>query len=227
VVADTAAQTALALIVPASNTVMAVDFNRMAGDALEVTTWRLPLASVTRAAEERMLSEELPKCLGEVAPTKPGLVVFGCTSAGSLGGLAHDARVGEGIAQATGAECVTVIGAMVEQLQPLAAQVALFTPYTSDLTRSVAAALEEAGCHVVIANGMGIEDNEVIGRMEPAEIVDFVVPLMEGSNADSVFLSCTNWRAAEAIEVLSQRLGLPVFSSNQVSFAAVERRLSS
>lgn len=218
--------TALALIVPASNTVMEADFARMAGDTLDVTTWRLPLESVSREAEERMLAEELPKCLEEVAATRPGLVVFGCTSAGSLGGLAHDAQLGRRIAGATGAECVTVVGAVVEELDPLAAQVALFTPYTEELTACVAASLGEAGYHVVLANGMGIEDNEVIGQMEPSEIIDFVTSRMEGSNADCVFLSCTNWRAAESLEALSRELGVPVFSSNQVSFAAVERRQS-
>jgi maleate isomerase len=193
---------------------------------MDLSIWRLPLESVTREAEKRMLSEELPKCLDEVSATDPDLVVFGCTSAGSLGGLAHDVAIGRRIAEATSAGAVTVVAATVEKLdERRPQQVALFTPYTGDLTKSVADSLTEAGYHVVVARGMGITDNEVIGRMDPAEIIEFVEPRMAGVNADCVFLSCTNWRAAETLDALSSSVGIPVFSSNQVSFAAAERRL--
>ncbi|MCH7991119.1 MAG: hypothetical protein IIC35_01710 [Gemmatimonadetes bacterium] len=50
----------VALIVPASNTVMETDFARAGDPALEVTVWRIQLDSITREAEERMLDEELP-----------------------------------------------------------------------------------------------------------------------------------------------------------------------
>lgn len=222
-----AAPAEIALVIPASNTVMEKDFRRMGRDDLNMTIWRLPLESVTREAEERMLSDELPKSLKEIAGTRPDLVVFGCTSASSLGGLAHDARIGRQIEMSTGAGAVTVVASMVEQLDARRpAQVALFTPYASELTRSMAACLGEAGFHVVVANGMGIEDNNVIGAMTPDEICDFVAPRMKGVNADCVFLSCTNWRAAEALEKLTPALGLPVCSSNQVTFDTVAERLA-
>jgi maleate isomerase len=212
----------VALIVPHSNTVMEPDFDRMAGDTLDVTTWRIQLDEVTREAEERMLGETLDERLEEIAPTRPSLVVFGCTSAGALGGLGHDARVARRIVDATGAPVVTVVGSMTEKLAALSpSRVAVFTPYLDELTSSVSACVREAGYDVVLERGMGLVDNREIGRMPPEQIVDFVMREIGDREVDAVFLSCTNWRAAETLEALSAALGVPVLSSNQVTYASV------
>jgi maleate isomerase len=104
--------------------------------------------------------------------------------------------------------------------------VSVFTPYAGPLTRTVADCIAEAGLMVVTATGMGLLDNTEIGRVEPERIVDFVTDRMRGVYPDAVFLSCTNWRAMEAIDPLTEALGLPVLTSNQVTLEAVERRLS-
>ena len=216
----------IALIVPASNTVMEADFARAGYPDPEVTVWRTQLDSVTREAEERMLVEELPARLDEIAPTKPDLVVFGCTSAGALGGLGHDAAIAWRIREAIGADVVTVVGAMIEHFDALdRTQVAVFTPYAGELTRAVAACVTESGYHVPMAKGMGLVDNEEIGKVAPDEIVSFVSKSMQGLKPDAVFLSYTNWRAVEAIDLLSEVLDLPVTTSNQVTLDSVRNRL--
>lgn len=218
----------LALVVPASNTVMEPDFHREVGEDLAISTWRISLESVTREAEERMLAEELPRCLARIRPTHPDLVVFGCTSAGALGGLSHDAGISEEIGEATGAPVVTVVASMVEQLAAVRAnRVAVLTPYRDELTRSVASCVAEAGHDVAAALGMGIVDNRDIGAVHPEAIADFVGARMDGVEADTVFLSCTNWRAIEALEAIRARLGVNVLSSNQVTLASVRRALAS
>lgn len=216
----------VALIVPASNTVMECDFSRAEDSDVEVTVWRIHLDSVTRAAEERMLEEELPVRLDEIAPTEPNLVVFGCTSAGALGGLGHDASIAQSIVEATGADVVTVVGAMVERLDSVGCtQVAVFTPYSAELTRAVAACVTESGHDVTMATGMGFVDNGDIGNVAPDDIVSFVRERMQGLNPDAVFLSCTNWRALEVIEPLQEVLGVPVLTSNQVTLDSMRSRL--
>ena len=74
----------VALIVPASNTVMEPDFHRHAEATWTISTWRIFLEAVTRDAEVRMMREELTETLRRIQTTAPDLVVFGCTSAGSL-----------------------------------------------------------------------------------------------------------------------------------------------
>ncbi len=208
----------VALIVPASNTVMEPDFHRYADATWTISTWRIFLETVTRDAEIRMMGEELTETLRRIQTTAPDLVVFGCTSAGSIGGLAHDRELTERIERETGATGVTVVGSMMRQLTSVRPEtVAVFTPYRDELTRSVADCIAEAGYDVVTAKGMEIGDNREIGRVTPREIADFVRSNMKGIEAHCIFLSCTNWRAIEAIEPLEQDLGRPVISSNQVT----------
>jgi len=210
------------LIVPSSNTVMEPDFHRHLGPAAIVSTARIFLESVTREAETRMLEEYLPNAAELIRTTAPDVVVFGCTSAGALGTLAHDRAIGERIEKLASARAITVLQAVLSQLGAIAPRkLAVFTPYIPDLTNGVASSLSEAGFPPLLAAGMGIRANLEIGRVTPAEIVDFVESQIEGSAPDCIFLSCTNWRAIEAIEPLHRKLGIPVVSSNQAALVAV------
>ncbi len=212
----------VALIVPASNTVMESDLHRYAETTCVITTWRLPLRSVTRDAEIEMLEKELPSSLKLIRTVAPQVVVFGCTSAGSLGGLLHDSETARAIESQSGAPAITVLGAVMQQLRMLKpTKVAVFTPYLEELTRSVAECVSETGYQVPLSVGMEIEDNREIGRVTPEQIVKFVESNMEGIDADCIFLSCTNWRAIDAIGPLKQRLGVPVISSNQAAIESV------
>ena len=214
------------LIVPSSNTVMEPDFHRQLGGQCVVSTSRIYLEQVTRDEEELMISDELPKALRLIRTTAPHVIVFGCTSAGSLGGIDSDAEIARRIEDLTGAKALTVVGSVVRQLKAIRPRkVAVFTPYRDDLTLSVAQCVVEAGYRLGKTAGMGILANRDIGRVSPAEIVQFVESHMDRADADCVFLSCTNWQAIEAIPALTDRLSLPVISSNQATIEAVRAQL--
>lgn len=219
----------LGLIVPSSNTVMEPDFHRGLGSksGISVSTTRIFLEQVTREAETRMLEEELPAALRLIKTTTPHVVVFGCTSAGSLAGLEHDASIGRLIERETGARAVTVVASVLAQLRAAGAKnVAVFTPYRDELTRSVAECVVEGGYSVVHAAGMGILENREIGCVTPQTIIEFVESQMRSVRADCVFLSCTNWQAVAALHSLQARFGIPVVSSNQATMALVEPLIS-
>lgn len=217
----------LGLVVPSSNTVMEPDCHRRLGAHCAINTARLYLEQVTREAEEFMIKEELPRALRLIKTTDPHVIVFGCTSAGLLGGLEHDTSIARLIEQQTATHAVTVVGSIVEQLRAIRPQnVAVFTPYGEDLTRSVAQCVAEAGYKLVKAAGMGIVSNRDIGRVTPTEIVAFVASQMQGVNTDCVVLSCTNWQAIEAIDLVKAHFRLPVISSNQATIEAVRKLLS-
>ena len=217
--------TRIGLIVPSSNTVMEPDFHRHLGQDGLVSTTRIFLEDVTREAEMRMLENDLPKAIELIRTTSPDVVVFGCTSAGALGTLAHDDGIGQMIGKGTGARAVTVLRAVVTRLTAIAPKnLALFTPYVDDLTQSIASSLSEAGFPPVKAAGMGIRANLEIGRVTPAEIIRFVASQIEGFALDCLFLSCTNWRAIEAIEPLQRKLGIPVVASNQAALALISHK---
>jgi len=203
------------LIVPSSNTVMEPDFHRHLGPDYTVSTTRIFLENVTREAEVHMLEEDLPKAIGLIKTTSPDVVVFGCTSAGSFG---HDDEIAAGIARGTNAKAVTVLHAVLTELRAIAPRkLAVFTPYLEDLTNCIASSLAEAGFPPIKAAGMGIRENLQIGRVTPDEIVSFVESQIKGCTPDCIFLSCTNWRAIDAIEQLQRRLEIPIVTSNQAA----------
>ena len=215
------------LIVPSSNTVMEPDFHRHIGQECVISTTRILLENVTRDAEVRMLEDDLPKAVELIRTTAPDVVVFGCTSAGALGTLAHDEGIGEMIEKGTGARAVTVLGAVLERLRAIGPRkVAVFTPYIQDLTDGVASSLAEAGYPPVKSAGMGIRANLEIGRVSPTEIVSFVESQIEGCAPDCIFLSCTNWRAIEAIEPLRRKLSIPVVTSNQAAIDNIRHTIA-
>jgi maleate isomerase len=215
------------LIVPSSNTVMEPDFHRQLGEHSVISTSRIFLEQVTREAEEIMINDELPAAARLVKTTDPHVIVFGCTSAGSLGGLDSDAAIARRIEQLTGVPSLTVVGSVVQQLHAIRPRrVAVFTPYRDELTRTVAQCVVEAGYELVKTAGMGILANRDIGRVTPDEIVAFVETQADGADVDCVFLSCTNWQAIAAIPRLTDRLGVPVISSNQATIDAVRAQLA-
>ena len=214
----------IGLIVPSSNTVMEPDFHRHVGQESIVSTARIFLEDVTREAELRMLKDELPGALKRIRTTAPDVVVFGCTSAGSLASLGHDDAIAELIEGETGARVVTALRAVVTQLRSIGPRkVAVFTPYIEDLTRSIAGCLAAAGYPPVKEAGMGIRANLDIGRVTPAEIISFVESQICGIRPDCVFLSCTNWRAMETIEPLRTILAIPIITSNQAAIDTVRQ----
>ncbi len=214
----------IGLIVPSSNTVMEPDFHRHLGPAGVVSTARIFLEDVTREAELRMLEEDLPKAVDLIRTTAPDVVVFGCTSAGALGTMAHDDGIVDSISRTSGAKAVTVLRAVLTELHTIQPRkLAVFTPYIEDLTQSIARCLTEAGYPPIKALGMGIQANLEIGRVTPAEIISFVESQTDGIAPDCIFLSCTNWRAIQTIEPLRAKLGIPVISSNQAAMQAVRR----
>jgi len=203
---------------------MEPEFHQHLGREGIVSTTRIFLENVTREAELRMLEDDLPRAVKLIGTTTPDVVVFGCTSAGALGRLSHDDGIGELIEKGTGVRAVTVLRAVLTQLHAIGPRkVALFTPYLEDLTNGIASSLAEAGYPPVKAAGMRIRENHEIGKVPPSEIVRFVESQIEGCTADCVFLSCTNWRAIEAIEPLQRKLGIPIITSNQAAIEMVRR----
>ena len=214
------------LIIPSSNTVMEPDFHRRLGMRCAISSDRMYLSAVNREAEEEMIEGELTRAARLIKTTAPHVVVFGCTSAGSLGGLDHDASIGRRIEKETGARAVTVVGSVIQQLRMIGPRrVAVFTPYNEELTRTVSQCVVEAGYQPVKTAGMGILDNLDIGRVAPAEILEFVETHMNGVDTDCIFLSCTNWQAIDAIPAVKARFGVPVISSNQATIDTVEKML--
>jgi len=211
-------------LVPSSNTVMENDLHKaLPKSRYTVHTARMYLEETTSAAEREMVDEYAPAAAQQLGTLYPHLLIFGCTSAGSLGGPSYDREICQQLGELAGCPGMGVISSVAEALNRRELRrLAIITPYVEELTHSVGQSLEEQGFEVVAAHGMGIDVNFDLARPSPADIVAFARESLNGVEAEGVFVSCTNFRAFEALQLLEEELSLPVVTSNSAVLEAVE-----
>lgn len=212
------------LLVPSSNTVMEVDFYRRLPAGATLHTGRMYLETTTPEAEGVMLDQHVVPAARDLATAKPAVLVFGCTSAGALRGNEYDRELCLRLAQEADAQVVSVIASVRRAITRRGAKtLGVVTPYVDALNDKIRSSLEADGSRVTAIDGLGITDNFRIAQVTPEEIAEFAFRRLHDVRADLVFVSCTNFRALEAIPLIEERLGTPVVTSNQ---AALEETLA-
>ena len=215
------------LIVPSTNTVMEPDLYRNLPAGTTVHTSRMLLeGSVTIEAEELMLDVYLPECARQIGTLMPDVVVFGCTSAGALRGPAYEQELAGEISKATGAPTVTIMGAVVEELNRLNAKsVAVLTPYSEEINDTIKESLEASGFTVPFIDGMDVKGAFNIAAVSQDEIVQYVKEQLQGVESDCLFVSCANLKSVDVLNEMRTVARRPVVTSNQAVLASVKRTI--
>lgn len=215
----------IALLVPSSNTIMENDLHRaLPQDLFTVHTDRMYLVETTREAEIRMIEDYAAAAAKDLGTLNPDLLVFGCTSAGSLFGLEYDAKVCRQLGELAGCSALGVINAVSDALQRAnARRIAVITPYIEDLTQSVANAIKTSDREIVAAHGMDISVNVELADPTPSEIIAFAKEKLRSVSFDTLFMSCTNFRSLEARKELEAAFGCTVITSNSAVVDAITR----
>ena len=140
-------------------------------------------------------------------------VGYGCTSG--------TAEIGaERIADLVQAGATT--GAVTEPVSALIAacraqgitRIGLISPYVAEVSDKLCAVLRVAGIEVTAFASFDEPQERNVVRISPASLHAAAVGL-EG-DFEAVFLSCTNLRTLDVLDVISAEIGKPVLSSNQV-----------
>ena len=215
----------LGLIVPSSNTAAEADFHRFLPDSVSLHTARMYLATTTADCEREMLEAHAPRAAIDLGTAKPAVVVFSCTSAGGLLGVEGEAELERRLGLSAGAPVVSTNAAVAWRLSVLGARrILVVTAYLDELNVGIEKSLSERGFDVARITGLGLTDNFAIADVPAEEIMALVRrELAQASGAvDTVFISCTNLRAAETADRLAAELGIPVVTSN---LAAIDKAL--
>jgi maleate isomerase len=206
---------------------MEPEFWRMAPEGVSVHTSRVRLSEVTPEAL-RLMASEVVRAAEELTTADVNVIVYGCTSGSLLEGVEWEERLRREIRERAGVEAITTAQAVVEALRALGIRrVAVATPYIDEINSRERSFLERSGFTVVRIRGLGIVRNTDIGRQPPwvAYRLAKEVAREAGRSADGVFISCTNFRTIEVIELLEAELQLPVVSSNTASMWLALRTL--
>lgn len=206
----------IGLIVPSSNTTMEPEFWKMAPKGVSIHTARMNLTDVTEEALIKM--EAYAKDAAErLADAGVDIIMYGCTTGSLVKGKGYDRQISQELEKHSGIRAVTTSTAVVEALREIGiSKVAVAAPYIDEVNAKEKQFLEDNGIEVIRIKGLGLVKNIEIGRQEPWAAYKLAKSVYT-SNTDGIFISCTNFRSIEIIDILETDLGVPVITSNQAS----------
>lgn len=208
----------IALLIPHTDSTLETDLQRCLPPDCVIHTARLWLDEVGEDAEKRMVDEALPAGIKTLQGiTRFDAAVFGCTSASAVYGAAGLERITRQLSDAFDCPAITAFGAVLQELQALPQPVALLTPYTQEVNRFVRASLAEFDIDVAFADGLALSADPEISEVTPEALLQFIMSHKDDivRSSKTILLSCTNLRALEAFDSVTQNLGMNVVTSNQ------------
>jgi maleate cis-trans isomerase len=207
----------IGLLVPSINTTMETEFWRIAPVGVSVHVARIAGGRDGTPDELRGMETASRKAAEEIAMVEPDVVVYGCTSGSFFEGPEWNARICEELTKITGAPTVTTAGAMVAGLSAGGhKKVDVVTPYVDLTNRRLKQFLHLHGIEVGQLATFDMLDMFDHAKVLPEEIYRKVRETVT-HDSEAVFISCTQLRALEVIDMLERDLGKPVYSANQAS----------
>jgi len=141
------------------------------------------------------------------------VVCYACTS-GSL--VLGEDRVCEELKRgAPNAAATSLITTVKEALRAVNAhRIVVATPYIDEINKMEADYLNDKGFNVLDIQGLRIENDSDMVRVEPAFLEEFARSL-DRPDADAIFISCGALRSIDILDQLEQKVNKPVIASNQ------------
>jgi maleate isomerase len=213
--------TRLGLIIPSVNAVIEPEFARIAPEGFSFHAARVMLRETTPEGI-RAMNTEVTSAARLVASVNPKAVAYACTTGSFLEGVDATRRQVAEISTITGCPVIATSAAMVEALRELKVRkIALATPYLDVMNEIEKRYLEAQGFEVVSMRGLQLS-GKAIREVQPDRILEFV-RTVNNKEAEAMFVSCTDFRAIEAVPALEAELGKPVLTSNSVTLWALMR----
>ncbi|ASO19834.1 maleate cis-trans isomerase [Actinoalloteichus hoggarensis] len=144
-------------------------------------------------------------------------VVWACTSGSFVFGWDGATRQVERLAEAAGVPASSTSFAFVRALRELGLRrVAVAATYPADVAGRFAGFLARDGVEVVSLASRGIVTAAEVGTLTRADVLDFVAG-HDHPAAEAVLVPDTALHTAMLLDDLTERLGKPVLTANQVS----------
>lgn len=220
----------IGVIVPASNTNAEPDCLALAPAGVTLHFTRsggydvdaIPDADEMRRFARRQLDDQLQM----LRDARVELIAYACTSATLADGPGFDREFRAEIERKSGLPAVTTAAALVQAVHALGARRVAFTsPYVTALNAEAVAFLE--ACDIEVVRQLGFEhelSSLEQNRLTPADAYRMGLAA-DHVDAEALVISCTDYRALEAVPALEHRLGKPVVTSNSALMFACLRRL--
>lgn len=210
-------QIGLGVIVPSGNSILERDYIRFRRPGVDFFFTRILNSEDTeeQLAGMKDLASTAAEWLTHARFIKA--IAFGCTSGSFLKGHGYDQTIVDKMVAASGGlPCVTTAGAVINALTTLGIRRPMvFTPYEEWLSSRSVTFLESHG-FAVSGHKWGFDMLSTLGTDDYEPINDWIANSIS-KDADSVFISCTNFSWLNGIAPLEERLGIPVVTSNSAT----------
>ncbi len=220
----------IGIVVPTGNTNLEPDMMMLTPSGVSLHFARAGGYDVDRipdAAQMRQFSDTpADDVIQSLTHCRADAVIYGCTSATLAQGPDYDRAFRENIKEITGVPAVTAASALVAVLQALQVQRFAFTsPYVAPLNTLAIDFIESFGMTCVHrVDAPQPLSNQALARARPDEIAEIAL-CADHEAAQALVISCTDYRATEAIGEIEASLGKPVVTSNQASLLLALRLL--
>lgn len=214
-------------IVPSSNTTMETEIPAMLTSRYEL----FPEERFTfHSARMRMMnvsSEELKRmdidsdrCALELSDARVDVMAYACLVAIMCQGAGYHKVSQDRLSKTVAGNnaptpVLSSAGALVDSLTMLGyKKIALITPYMKPLTQQVIDYIEAAGIEVTDSISLEVSDNLAVGRLDPMNLVGHADRLNIGQAEGVVLSACVQMPSLPAIQVVQDRLDMPVLSAS-------------
>ena len=135
------------VIVPPTNTVNEIEWNKMSPTGVSIHATRMPLHSnPTSSQEEKLLYRDIEKAIKLLSPANLNVIAYGCT-AGSM--MLPIEKLSDFMKKTSSCACVTTAASIVAAIEVLGInKIALATPYDDILNNHEKLFLEKCGISV-------------------------------------------------------------------------------
>lgn len=204
----------LGILVPSSNVTMEYEMPMMAPQGVSFHFSRIPQTEDTEEQLEAMI-DYVPEKSNLLAHARVDAIAFGCTSGSFVKGMGYDKKVIEAIKNSTGIMATTTSTAVVEALKIAGVKrLSVGAPYLDSIMEKLKDFLEKNDFEVGKMKGL----NMVCGEGDlPLDATYNLIREIDIPQADGIFISCTDFKTVELLEILESDFGKKVISSNQAT----------
>jgi len=202
------------VLVPSSNITMEYELYKMSPPGVSFHFSRIPQ---TEDTEEQLavMIDYIPEKSELLAHARVDAIAFGCTSGSFVKGIDYDKRVIEAIKNSTGIMATTTTSAVVEALKITGLKrLSVGAPYLDSIMDKLKDFLEKNGFEVVKIKGLNMVCGE--GGLSLDATYNLIREI-DAPDADGIFISCTDFKTVELLEILESDFGKKVISSNQAT----------
>lgn len=161
-------------------------------------------------------NKSILKCVNDFKDLKLDLIIYGCTSGSFIFGDDYDNKIINKIKNHCGIKTITTSSSVINALKILNIKnVSVLTPYPNHINKKLSQYLKYY--EINVNNLTCLPTIDEINTYSSQNVYEYAKKIIHNKN-DGIFISCTDLRTFEIIDILEKEINKPVVTSNQSTY---------